>query len=148
MSTHLETQPKRERSVIATVVIVVLVVLAVIATIFFVNARQESKGVEKAQQLIDAYGKAGISLRLTPEQIARVLGNDGGATCADPNAALARATLLEGLANGAGGPGTRPALVQSQLLKGQLLIIQTYCPKEADQFQKFVDSLNTVKVGS
>ena len=35
----------------------------------------------------------------------RVLGDDGGATCDDPNEALSRATLLSLLTNGATGPG-------------------------------------------
>ena len=76
-----------------------------------------------------------------------MLGEDGGAICANPNAPLSRATLLAGLSNGAGGPGTRPTIVESRLLLGQLLIIQTYCPEEAEQFQRFVDSLQTVGGG-
>lgn len=144
MSTDAETQSTRERSVIATVAIVVLVVLAVIAAVMFVGARQQARDVDKAQQLLDSFAEAGISVSFTPEQVASVLGDDGGATCADPNSALARSTLLAGLSNGAGGPGLRPTLVESRLLKGQLLIIQTYCPDEAEKFQEFVDSLNTV----
>ncbi|MGU3643398.1 hypothetical protein ACLBXX_00400 [Microbacterium sp. C23T] len=144
MSTDAETQSKRERSVIATVAIIVLVALAVIATIMFVGARQQAKDVDKAQELLDAFADAGIAVSFTPEQVASVLGDDGGATCADPNSALARSTLLAGLSNGAGGPGLRPTLVESRLLQGQLLIIQTYCPDEAKEFQEFVDSLNTV----
>ena len=144
MSTDAEVQSKRERSVIATVAIVVLVALAVIATVMFVGARQQAKDVDKAQELLDAFADAGIAVSFTPEQVASVLGDDGGATCADPNSALARSTLLAGLSNGAGGPGLRPTLVESRLLQGQLLIIQTYCPDEAEEFQEFVDSLNTV----
>jgi len=145
MSTNNETQPTRERSVIATVVIVVLVALAVIATIMFIGDRQQARDVDKAQQLLDSFADAGISVPVSAEQVARVLGDDGGATCADPNSALARSTLLAGLSNGAGGPGLRPTLVESRLFQGQLLILQTYCPDEAEDFQEFVDSLNTVE---
>ncbi|MFC8681344.1 hypothetical protein ACFT30_07435 [Microbacterium ureisolvens] len=148
MSTNNETQSKRERSVISVVVITVLVVLAVIATTLFIGNRQEERDVEKAQQLLDSFADAGISVSFTPEQVAAVLGDDGGATCADPNSALARSTLLAGLANGAGGPGLRPTIVESRLLQGQLLIIETYCPEEAEEFQEFVDSLATVGDGS
>lgn len=144
MSTSNETQSTRERSVIYIVVVTVLVVLAAIATILFIGNRQEARDVDKAQQLLDAFADAGISVSFTPEQVAEVLGDDGGATCADPNSALARSTLLASLANGAGGPGLRPTIVESRLLKGQLLIIQTYCPDEAEEFQEFVDSLATV----
>lgn len=148
MSTDLETQPPRERSIISVVIGVILVAMAGLTLILFIGGRQEAKGVDKAQQLLDSFHQAGISVSLTADQVAQVLGTDGGATCADPNAALSRATLLAGLSNGAGGPGIRPTLVESRLFKGQLLIIQTYCPNELKRFQQFVDSLNTVKAAS
>lgn len=145
MSTNNETQPKRERTVIYAVAAGLLIVLAVIATLLFIDSRREARGVDKAEELLASFSEAGISVSLNAQQIAQVLGEDGGATCADPNAALSRSTLLAGLSNGAGGPGTRPTIVESRLLQGQLLIIQTYCPEEAEDFQQFVDSLNTVK---
>ena len=73
----------------------------------------------------------------------RVLGDDGGATCDDPNEALSRATLLSLLANGATGPGARPVIADSRAVKGQLLIIEIYCPDELEDFQEFVDDLKT-----
>ena len=148
MSTSNETQSSRERSVISIVAITVLVVVAVIATIMFVGARREARDLDKAQQLLDSFADAGISVSFTPEQVAQVLGDDGGATCADPNSALARSTLLASLSTAAAGPGTRPSIVESRLLQGQLLIIQTYCPDEAEEIQKFVDSLDTVGDGT
>ena len=145
MSTSSESQSPRERSVIYAVVVAVLIVLGVIATLLFLDRRQEARDLEKAEQLLSAFSDAGISVSLSAEQVAGVLGDDGGATCADPNAALSRSTLLAGLANGAGGPGTRPVIVETRLLQGQLLIIETYCPDQAEGFQQFVDSLNTVR---
>lgn len=145
MSTSNETQSGRERSVIAIVAIVVLVVLAVIATVSFVSARQGARDLDKAEELIASFTDAGISVPFSAEQVASVLSDDGGATCADPNSALARSTLLASLANGAGGPGLRPTIVESRLLQGQLLIIETYCPDEAEEFQQFIDSLDTVR---
>jgi hypothetical protein len=73
----------------------------------------------------------------------RVLGDDGGATCANPNKALSRATLLSLLANGATGPGARPVIADSRAVKGQLLIIKIYCPDQLADFQAFVDDLKT-----
>ena len=148
MSTANETQTPREPSVITIVAIVVLVALAVIATVLFVGARQEARDVDKAQQLLDSFADAGIAVSFTPEQVAQVLGDDGGATCADPNSALARSTLPASLSTGAGGPGLRATIVESRLLQGQLLIIETYCPEEAEEFQQFVDSLETVGDGT
>ena len=73
----------------------------------------------------------------------RVLGDDGGATCADPNDALTRAILLSQLANGAAGPGARPVIADSRVVQGQLLIIQVYCPDELEDFKQFVEDLKT-----
>ena len=78
----------------------------------------------------------------------RVLGDDGGATCENPNHALGRAVLFTQLANGAAGPGARPVIVDSRALKGQLLIIEIYCPDELKEFQEFVDDLKTDDVTS
>ena len=61
----------------------------------------------------------------------RVLGDDGGATCADPNEALSRATLLAQLTNGAAGPGIRPVIADSRVVKGQLLDHQDLLPRRA-----------------
>ena len=74
---------------------------------------------------------------------ARVLGDDGGATCTDPNESLTRAVLLSQLVNGAGGPGARPVIADSRVVRGQLLIIEIYCPEELEEFREFVEDLET-----
>lgn len=144
MSSELETQPKRERSIIYVITIVVLVVLGVIAVVTFLTARQEAEAQDKAEQFLSSLEENGIDTALTAEQIARVLGDDGGGVCANPNEALSKAILFDRLSNGAAGPGQRPILAEDRLLEGQLLIIETYCPEELEEFQQFVDELNTV----
>jgi hypothetical protein len=113
----------------------------------FSSARETARAQEKADELIAALQDAGAR---TPDrdQIVRVLGDDGGATCADPNKALGRATLHTLLANGATGPGARPVIADSRVLQGQLLIIQVYCPEELEDFQEFVNDLKTDTVAS
>ena len=78
----------------------------------------------------------------------RVLGNDGGATCTDPNEALNRAILLSQLTNGAAGPGARPVIADSRVFKFQQLIIEIYCPDDLTDFQKYVSDLKTDDVAS
>jgi Tfp pilus assembly protein FimT len=147
MSTPMETQSPRERTWIYVTVVVVLVLLALIAVVAFSSARETNRAEDKADELIAALEEAGAR---TPDrdQIVRVLGDDGGATCADPNKALSRATLLSLLANGATGPGARPIIADSRAVRGQLLIIQIYCPEELEDFQEFVDDLKTDDVAS
>jgi Tfp pilus assembly protein FimT len=147
MSTQLETQPPRERSWIYITVCIVLGALVVAGLIAFSSGRETNRAEDKADELIAALEKAGAR---TPDrdQIVRVLGDDGGATCADPNKALSRATLLSLLANGATGPGARPIIADSRAVRGQLLIIQIYCPDELEDFQEFVADLKTDDVAS
>ena len=144
MSTETEQQPTRERSIIYIVTVTVLIVLAVIALVTFLSARQEVEAQDKAEQFLSSLEENGIDTSLTAEQVARVLGDDGGGVCANPNEALSKAILFDRLSNGAAGPGQRPILAEDRLLEGQLLIIETYCPDELEEFQQFVDDLNTV----
>jgi hypothetical protein len=142
MTTTMETQTRRERSTLYIVIAVVVGALMIAGLLFYSSARSTREAEEKADQLIAALEEAGAR---TPsrDQIVRVLGDDGGATCADPNEALNRAILLGQLANGAAGPGARPVITDNRVVRGQLLIIQVYCPEELGDFQKFVEGLKT-----
>ena len=142
MSTPTETQSTRERNWIYITALVVLGVLIVAGLIAFSSARETRNAEDKADELIAALEDAGAR---TPDrdQIVRVLGEDGGATCENPNDALSRAVLLSQLSNGATGPGGRPVVADSRVFQGQMLIIEIYCPEELEDFQEFVDDLKT-----
>jgi hypothetical protein len=148
MSTASETQPKRERSMLYIITSVVLIVVGVVAVVMFLSARQEVQAEDKAEQLIQELEDAGVDVQRTPEQVARVLGDDGGAVCANPNDALSRAILLDRIANGAAGPGIRPIITDERFLQGQLLIMEVYCPDEVEEFQQFVDELQLTDTGN
>ena len=147
MSTVNENQDRRERSWLYITCWVVLIALVVGGLIAFRSATETKNANDKADQLITELKAAGAR---TPDkdQIVRVLGDDGGATCADPNDALSRSILLSQLTNGATGPGARPVIADSRVFKGQLLIIKIYCPDELDDFQAYVDNLKTDNVAS
>lgn len=142
MSTSVETQSKRERNWIYITAWIILGALVVAGLFAFSSARETREAQEKADQLITALEDAGAR---TPDrdQIVRVLGDDGGATCENPNDALNRAVLLSQLTNGATGPGARPVIADSRVFQGQLLIIEIYCPDELDDFREFVADLET-----
>ena len=142
MSDMVESQTKRERTWIYYTALAILVVMVVIALITFRGAKETREAQDKADELISALEDAGAR---TPEkdQVVRVLGDDGGATCTNPNKALSRAILHSQLTNGATGPGMRPVIADSRVVKGQLLIIEIYCPDELDDFKAYVDDLKT-----
>jgi hypothetical protein len=147
MSTVNENQDHRERSWLYITCWVVLIALVVGGLIAFRSATETKNANDKADQLITEL-KAASARTPDKDQIVRVLGDDGGATCADPNDALSRSILLSQLTNGATGPGARPVIADSRVFKGQLLIIKIYCPDELDDFQAYVDNLKTDDVAS
>jgi Tfp pilus assembly protein FimT len=142
VSTHRESSSKRGRTIIYIVSVLLLVVFVVTGLITFSGARQTAEADEKADELIAAIEEAGGTAP-SHDRIVRVLGDDGGATCADPNHPLSRSILLGQLVNGAGGPGTRPVIVDSRVFQGQRLIIEVYCPDELEEFTEFVEGLET-----
>ena len=146
MSTQTESSTKRGRSVIYIVAMILLVVFAVVALMSFRQARETQQSLTKADQLIAAIESAGGTAP-SREQIARVLGDDGGAVCANPNDALSRATFLSQLTNGATGPGNRPVIANARIAIGEVAIIKVYCPDELAEFQQFIDDLKTYHTG-
>ncbi|AXJ10773.1 hypothetical protein [Arthrobacter sp. PM3] len=146
MSTHMESSTKRGRSVLYIVSVILLVVFAVTGLVMFRQARQTQQSLAKADQLIAEINASGGTAP-SREQIARVLGDDGGAVCANPNDALSRATFLNQIANGATGPGYRPVIANARIAQGELQIIKVYCPDQLAGFQQFINSLNTYSTG-
>jgi hypothetical protein len=147
MNTPEENESPRERTWIYITCSVLVVALALWGIFAFSAARETKRATEKAAELNAQLQKAGARTPDT-DQIVRVLGDDGGATCDNPNKALSRATLLSLLTNGATGPGIRPVVADSRVFKGQLLIMQVYCPNELEAFKKYVDDLKTADVAS
>ena len=140
MTTNLETQTDQERRSLYIGLTVVFAVLAVVALLMFKAGVTTQAAEDKAAQLITEIESTGAQAP-SSEVLVRVLGDDGGAVCEDPNGSLARATLLSQLSTGAGGPGSRPIIADSRAVQGQLAIIKVYCPDELPDFQKFVDDL-------
>lgn len=117
----------------------------VAALLAYSSAKSTQKAEQKADQFIAALQQAGGR---TPsrDQVVRVLGEDGGAVCANPNQALTRATLFTMLWNGAAGPGMRPIIADTRLLQRELLTLKIYCPDKLPNFQQLVDSLKSAHV--
>jgi hypothetical protein len=120
-----------------------LLVLCVIGLITF-NAQQSNQQAEqKAQQLTQKFKAAGLAVPASQETIIRQLGDDGGYVCHDPTSALGRGLLYSQLINGASFVGQRPVIGPPEILKGELLILQTYCPDKVPQFQDRIGNLKT-----
>jgi hypothetical protein len=119
----------------------VAVVLAVIGLITYSGQQQSEEATAKAQQLSKAFEQAGLRVPQDLTIITRSLGTDGGAVCDNPANALGRAILFDQLFNGASFVGRRPVIADTNVLKGELLILQTYCPEKVQQYKEKTQDL-------
>ena len=131
----------RTRRITYIVLGVAFLLLLGVALVAYSAKKSNAEAEQKADQYLAELSSAGLYIP-TKELVVRTLGDDGGATCADPNSALKRGALLGGMTNGAAGPGIRPIIADKKFVKGQLLIIKVYCPAEAAKFAEFVDNLH------
>ena len=141
MSTANETQPRGQRRIIYVVSILLLAVFVITGLVTFHAARTSAKATDKANQLVAELEKVGVTAPPV-QSIVGVLGEDGGAVCADPNTAISHANANGQLTNGAANVGVRPVIAPATAVQGQLLIMQVYCPDEVADFQAYVDGLN------
>jgi hypothetical protein len=136
----------RHNRLVYWVALGLLVIFVVIGLVAYRGAKENRAAQDKADQLISLLQSKGVQRLPSQDQVVRVLGDDGGAVCHDPAHALSKATLFEMITNGASGPGQRPVITDSRLLRGQLAVVSIYCPDELDAVQKFVDDLKTADV--
>jgi hypothetical protein len=117
-----------------------LVILCVIGIITYNTSRESERAEQLAAELTQKLEAAG----LTPpdmDVIVRSLGDDGGAVCDNPADALGRAILLDLMTNGASFVGRRPVIVDRDVIAGEALILETYCPDELPEFRDAFDDL-------
>ena len=133
--------PDQKKSWIYWTAIGLLVVAAVIGLFTFSSARSTAQAQDKADQFSAALEDAGFTAP-SQDQIVRVLGDDGGALCEDPGAALRKAILFGQLVNGAAGPGQRPVVADNRVVQGQLIAIEVYCPDELADFKESIQDLD------
>ena len=140
--TDEKASSRRERVILYSVIAVLAAILMVIGVARWHTEKTTRAAEEKADRLTAALEELGARAP-SRDQIVRVLDGDGGPVCADPASSLQRATYLAQLSNGAGGPGTRPVIVDSRVAKGELAIITIYCPDKLSDFEQFIDDLRT-----
>lgn len=146
-ATHAARSRPRN-AVVYWVAVALLVVLTAIALAAYRGAREDAAALAKADELLTVLSDAGVERLPSQEQVARVLGDDGGSVCQDPGHALRRATLFAMLGTGASGPGARPVVTDSVLLRGQLAVVGVYCPEHLEEVAGYLDELATDDVAS
>ena len=120
-----------------------VVVLAIVGLITYSGKNEDQEAQQKAAQLTQAFQQAGLTVPVNQDIFVRSFGTDGGAVCDNPANALGRATLHDQMTNGADFVGRRPVIVDSRILTGGALILQTYCPEELEEFKEKTGDLKT-----
>jgi hypothetical protein len=120
----------------------VLVVLCVVGLVTYSGERETRQAQEKAAELTQKLESVGLQ---APDEniLVRTLGSDGGNVCDNPATALGRANLLAQLTNGASHVGQRPVIVDRRTLRGEALILETYCPDVLEDYREKFDELKT-----
>jgi hypothetical protein len=127
---------------------VVVVVLLVIGLITYSGKKDDREAQQKAEQLTQAFQKAGLPVPKDQDIITRSLGTDGGNVCDNPASALGKALLNDQLTNGADFVGRRPVIIDKRIVQAEALILQTYCPDKLEDYKNKINELkydNTLK---
>lgn len=116
-----------------------MALLLVVMLVTYNYNRTNEQAVAKAQQLISAFEEAGLRTPSSADEVARVLGDDGGAVCASIQDGVALGIAKLNLSVG-GAFYTRAVIADKRVATGLVLVVQTYCPEKVPTVQEFVDS--------
>jgi hypothetical protein len=94
------------------------------------QARAEANAEHRAQQLQKRFAAAGLPLYGDIVQVSRSLGTDGGPVCEAPDRTLALGFLKLQLSADGQDATSRPVVLAREELRGEHLIIRTYCPEK------------------
>ena len=125
-----------------TIYLVVAGVLAALLVVMLVTwnyRKSNEEALAKAQQLITAFDKAGLRSPRSAEEVARVMGTDGGPVCASVEDGVALGIAKLNLSVG-GAFYTRPVIADGRLRTGLLLVVQTYCPEKVPTAEQFLNN--------
>jgi hypothetical protein len=132
-----------QRTIYAVVGLVVGILLVVLVVTFDYTT-DSRKADRKAGELLVAYKQAGISQRLDRNQLADLLGTDGGSVC-DLADQVSRSDSYEGYIKTTlrvGGEfGFQGATLDEDAVKRAELVVETYCPDKLAATRKFVADL-------
>lgn len=118
-------------------IITLIVVGLATGGVFAYKQGQNNQVAEsKANQVTALFARHGLSVPVDHETLIAVLGDNGGSVCDDPNSALSKALQNEQLANGGATVGSRPTRVDRNVVEGEALILQVYCPQQLPAFEK------------
>jgi hypothetical protein len=126
----------RERA-IYWIVAGALGVLLIVMLVAWNYDRQNEEADAKAQELVAAYEAAGLRAP-DPDQVARVLGDDGGAVCETADSDLVQGYWKLRLAVG-GEFYQRATRLDPRVREGLSLVVDVYCPEKRPDVEDFFE---------
>jgi hypothetical protein len=99
--------------------------------------RSSPEADAKAQELINAYEQAGLRAP-DQDQIARVLGDDGGQVCETADSDLVQGYWKLRLLHG-GEFYVRPVRLDGRIRAGLSLVVDVYCPEKRPEIEDFFE---------
>ncbi|TQF67209.1 hypothetical protein FK531_16780 [Rhodococcus spelaei] len=139
----LHTRPENTHLIIYLVAFALFVGLSVWGLVAFNQNQRDAESLSKATALAERFQAAGLGT-LDVDATARVLGTTGGVACSHPGDALRRGVLDQQIVNGAAGPGQRPIIATTDVVAGERIVIETYCPDQLRGFVQYADDLKLV----
>ncbi|MDL9937563.1 hypothetical protein QSJ18_12475 [Gordonia sp. ABSL1-1] len=116
----------------------VLLVLLVVMLVTYDYHRDNAEAVAKANQLIGAFQANGLATPASAEEVAKVLGDDGGNVCEATSSTEQLGYLKAELAVG-GAFYTRAVILPENVFEGMRLIVDIYCPENRQNIRDFID---------
>jgi len=132
---HAEHHDDANRVVYVLIGVFVAIVL-VVSIVAFDKAEDNKAATSKARQLQANLLAAGLPAPEDPKVLARAFGDDGGPVCENVGSELTDAILNQQLGNGAAGPGMRPITADPLILRGEYIVLLTYCPEKLAAFEE------------
>jgi hypothetical protein len=112
-------------------------VLLIVMLVAWNYDRQNDEANAKAQELIAAYEAAGLTAP-DQDQIARVLGDDGGQVCETADSGLVQGYWKLRLMIG-GEFYVRPVRLDERVRQGLSLVVDVYCPEKRPDIEDFFE---------
>jgi glutamate:GABA antiporter len=105
------------------------------------DTRKDEEAQAKADQVIASFEAQGYR---APQRdlLVNLLGTDGGKVCEDPASTLNSALHRINLSNGAAQVGVRPVIADEDVVTGELLILDVYCPDKAQEARDYLEDLD------
>jgi hypothetical protein len=94
----------------------------------------------KADQVTALFASHDLMVPVDHKTLIAVLGTNGGPVCDDPAGALTKALQDVQLANGAGNVGSRLTRASRNVVTGEALVLQVYCPQKLPGYEPYVNA--------